>query len=44
MIDVITNVVPVEAAGSYTQPWYFRNVAFVPDAPAGAKFYQLLKQ
>ena len=36
LIDVITNAVPVEPAGVNSQPWHFRNVAFVPDAPSGA--------
>ena len=40
VIDTITNALPVESAGNNTQPWYFRNVAFVPDVAAGALEFQ----
>ena len=36
VIAGITNALPVETAGRNTQPWYFQNVRFVPDADSGA--------
>ena len=36
VIGGVTNAQPVETFYSYTQPWYFLNLPFVPDAASGS--------